>query len=60
MNWIQKKLQSFVKKKQTFKRERASRKDQDDSLWVNCGCNKMQLKEDLKKILTYVNVYTSF
>ena len=51
MNWIQKKLQSFVEKaKQTFKRERPSRKDQEDSLWINCpGCNQMLLKEDLKK-----------
>ena len=51
MNWIQKKLQSFVEKaKQTFKRERPSRKDQDDSMWINCpGCSQMLLKEDLRK-----------
>lgn len=51
MNWIQKKLQSFVEKaKLTFKRERPSKEDQADSMWVNCpGCNQMQLKEDLKK-----------
>ena len=51
MNWIQKKLQSFVEKaKQTFKRQRPSREDQADSMWINCpGCNQMQLKEDLKK-----------
>ena len=50
-NWIQKKLQSFVDKaKQTFNRKRASKEDQADSMWINCpGCNKMQLKEDLKK-----------
>ena len=52
-NWIQKKLQSFVDKaKQTFIRKRASKEDQADSMWINCpGCNKMQLKEDLKKNL---------
>ena len=51
MNWIQKKLQSFVDKaKQTFKRARPSKKDQADSMWVNCpSCNQMQLREDLKK-----------
>ena len=50
-NWIKKKLQSFVDKaKQTFNRKRASKQDQADSMWINCpGCNKMQLKEDLKK-----------
>ena len=51
MNWIQKKLQSFVEKaKNTFKRQRPSKDDQEKSLWINCpGCKNMQLKEDLLK-----------
>ena len=51
MNWIQAKLQSFVEKaKQTFKRDRPSKKDQLNSPWVNCpGCNQMKLRDDLKK-----------
>jgi acetyl-CoA carboxylase carboxyl transferase subunit beta len=49
MNWIREKVKSFVEKaKQTLKRQRPSKEDQKDSLWVNCpGCNQMQLKEDL-------------
>ena len=51
MNWIKNLKKSFVEKvKKTFKRERPSREDQADSLWINCpGCNQMLLKEDLKK-----------
>lgn len=51
MNWIKNLKKSFVEKvKLTFKRERPSKEDQADSLWINCpGCNQMQLKEDLKK-----------
>tara|TARA_B100001564_G_scaffold140856_1_gene118202 strand:+ start:1993 stop:2955 length:963 start_codon:yes stop_codon:yes gene_type:complete len=51
MNWIQKKLQSFVEKaKITFKRQRPSKGDQEKSLWINCpDCNQMQFKEDLNK-----------
>ena len=51
MNWIQKKLQSFVEKaKQTFKKNRPSKAEQANSAWVNCpGCNQMKLREDLKK-----------
>ena len=51
MNWIQKKLQSFVEKaKQTFKKSRPSKAEQANSAWVNCpGCNQMKLREDLKK-----------
>ena len=51
MNWIQKKLQSFVEKaKNTFKRQRPSKDDQEKSLWINCpGCKSMQLKEDFLK-----------
>lgn len=51
MNWIKKNLLSFVQKaKDKFEKERPSKKDQEQSLWINCpGCNQMQLKEDLKK-----------
>ena len=51
MNWIKKKLESFVEKaKQTFKKDRPTKAEQNDSLWITCpGCNQMQLKEDLKK-----------
>ena len=51
MNRIQKKLQSFVEKaKNTFKRQRPSKDDQEKSLWINCpGCKNMQLKENLSK-----------
>ena len=51
MNWIKSSILSFVQKaKDKFKKERASKKDQEQSLWINCpGCNQMQLKEDLKK-----------
>ncbi len=50
MNWIKSKIQSFVEKaKQTFKKQRPTKQDQDNSLWLNCpGCNQMQLKQDLK------------
>ncbi len=50
MNWIKSKIQSFVEKaKQTFKRRRPTKEDQDNSLWLNCpGCSQMQLKQDLK------------
>ena len=53
VNWIQRKLQSFVEKaKNTFKRKRPSKDDQEKSLWINCpGCKNMQLKEDLLKDL---------
>ena len=46
MNWIQKKLQSFVEKaKQTFKKNRPSKAEQANSAWVNCpGCNQMKLR----------------
>ena len=51
MNWIKEKVKSFVEKaKQSFKRERPSKSDQADSMWINCpGCNQMQLRDDLKK-----------
>ena len=51
MNWIKNLKKSFVEKvKNTFQRKRPSKKDQSDSMWINCpSCNKMQLKEDLKK-----------
>ena len=51
MNWIERKLKSFVEKaKNTFKRHRPSKDDQEKSLWINCpDCNQMQFKEDLKK-----------
>tara|TARA_B110001452_G_scaffold255341_1_gene247691 strand:- start:1128 stop:2096 length:969 start_codon:yes stop_codon:yes gene_type:complete len=51
MNWIKNSILSFVQKaKDKFKKERASKKDQEQSLWINCpGCNQMQLKEDLKQ-----------
>ena len=51
MNWIKSKIQSFVEKaKKTFKKERPSKAEQNNSLWINCpSCNKMSLKEDLKK-----------
>jgi acetyl-CoA carboxylase carboxyl transferase subunit beta len=51
MNWIKSSILSFVQKaKDKFKKERASKKDQEQSLWINCpGCNQMQLKEDLKQ-----------
>ena len=51
MNWIKSKIQSFVEKaKQTFKKDRPTKAEQKDSLWINCpGCNQMQLKEDLNK-----------
>ena len=51
MNWIKSKIQSFVEKaKQTFKKDRPTKAEQNDSLWINCpGCNQMQLKEDLNK-----------
>ena len=50
MNWIKSKIQSFVEKaRQTFKKRRPTKQDQDNSLWLNCpGCNQMQLKQDLK------------
>ena len=50
MNWIKSKIQSFVEKaKQTFKRQRPTKEDQSNSLWLNCpGCNQMQLKQDLQ------------
>ena len=50
MNWIKSSILSFVQKaKDKFKKERPSKKDQEQSLWINCpGCNQMQLKEDLK------------
>ena len=38
------------KAKQTFKKDRPTKAEQNDSLWINCpGCNQMQLKEDLNK-----------
>jgi len=51
MNWIKNLKKSFVEKvKNTFKRQRPSKKDQSDSMWINCpSCNQMQLKLDLKK-----------
>ena len=51
MNWIKAKVKSFVEKaKQSFNRQRPSKEDQADSMWINCpSCNQMQLKEDLKK-----------
>ena len=51
MNWIKSKILSFVQKtKDQFKKNRPSKKDQEKSLWINCPeCNKMELKEDLKK-----------
>ncbi len=51
MNWIKNLKKSFVEKvKNTFQRQRPSKKDQSDSMWINCpSCNQMQLKEDLKK-----------
>ena len=51
MNWIKNLKKSFVEKvKNTFKRQRPSKEDQSDSMWINCpSCNQMQLKEDLKK-----------
>ena len=50
MNWIKEKVKSFVEKaKQSFNRQRPSKEDQADGMWINCpGCNQMQLKEDLK------------
>jgi len=50
MNWIKSKIQSFVEKaKQTFKKQRPTKEDQDNSLWLNCpGCGQMQLKQDLR------------
>ncbi len=51
MNWILKVKTKFVEKvKQTFKRDRPSKADQASSAWINCpGCNKMKLRDDLKK-----------
>ncbi len=51
MNWIKNLKLSFVEKvKETFKRKRPSKKEQSDSMWVNCpGCNQMKLRQDLKK-----------
>ena len=51
MNWIKNLKKSFVDKvKNTFKRQRPSKEDQSDSMWINCpSCNQMQLKLDLKK-----------
>ena len=51
MNWIKNLKKSFVEKvKNTFRRQRPSKEDQSDSMWINCpSCNQMQLKEDLKK-----------
>ena len=51
MNWIKNKILSFVQKtKDRFKKERASKEEQEKSLWINCPeCNQMQLKEDLNK-----------
>ncbi len=51
MNWIRERVRKFVEKaKQTIQKNRPSKKEQADSLWVNCpGCNQMQLREDLKK-----------
>ena len=50
MNWIKNRILSFVQKaKDTFKKSRPSKEDQEKSLWINCPeCNQMQLKEDLK------------
>ncbi len=51
MNWIKNLKKSFVEKvKNTVKRQRPSKEDQSDSMWINCpSCNQMQLKLDLKK-----------
>ena len=51
MIWIKNSILSFVQKaKDKFKKSRPSKKDQEQSLWINCpGCNQMQLKEDLKQ-----------
>jgi len=59
MNWIKNKILSFVEKtKSRFKKDRPSKEDQEKSLWVNCpDCNQMQLKEDLKKTLIFVNAH---
>ena len=50
MNWI-KNLKSFVEKVKKLSSVKGHlEEDQADSLWINCpGCNKMLLKEDLKK-----------
>ena len=51
MNWIKNKILSFVQKtKDKFKKNRATKEEQEKSLWINCpDCNQMELKEDLKK-----------
>ncbi|MFL2890031.1 MAG: carboxyl transferase domain-containing protein [Pelagibacteraceae bacterium] len=50
MNWIQKNVLGFVQKaKDTFKRIRPSKKEQAESLWLNCpGCKELKLKTDLE------------
>ncbi len=50
MNWIKNKVLGFVEKaKATFKKNRPTRQDQSESLWVSCpGCKEMQLKTDLQ------------
>ncbi len=49
MNWISAKLKSFVEKaKNTFKRQRPSKDDQEKSLWTSCDCKNLIYKEDLE------------
>ena len=50
MNWIKNKVLGFVQRAQeSFKKNRPSKKEQSESLWVNCpGCGQMQLKSDLE------------
>lgn len=49
-NWIKDKVLGFVQKaKETFKKNRPTKKEQSESLWINCpGCSQMQLKTDLE------------
>ena len=51
MNWIKAQIEKFVEKaKTTLKKNRPTKAEQKNSLWINCpSCNQMQLKTDLEK-----------
>ena len=51
MNWIKEKVRKFVEKaKQTLQKNRPTKSEQKNSLWINCpSCGQMQLKTDLEK-----------
>ena len=53
MNWIKAQIEKFVEKaKKTLKKNRPTKTEQKNSLWINCpSCNQMQLKKYLENNL---------